>query len=100
MVEFLDSLTRTSRQLSLLGMHQLDFIKYTTHSVGDLVECLYYEFRLIAENEAGISKASASSQLVTAESKVTDMAPVIVEPLSGGLGPSLPTRVHYGLEMR
>ena len=60
---------------------ETDFIKYTTYSVADLVEGLYYEFRVIAENEAGFSKASAQSQPVKVEPKVTDMKPFIVEPL-------------------
>ena len=60
---------------------ETDLVKFTTHSVKGLVEGLFYQMRVIAENDAGNSKPSLPSALFKVEAKLIEMAPVIVEPL-------------------
>ena len=73
---------RERRRNSWTRAHlETDFIKHTTHSVSNLVEGLFYEFRVFAENEAGLSPSSPVSKQVKVAPKERSMAPTIVEPL-------------------
>ena len=73
---------RERRRNSWTRAHlETDFIKHTTHSVSNLVEVLFYEFRVFAENEAGLSTSSPISKQVKVAPKERSMEPTIVEPL-------------------
>ena len=71
---------RERRRNSWTRAHlETDFIKHTTHAISNLVEGLSYEFRVFAENEAGLSSPSTASKQVKILPKQRNMSPTVVE---------------------